>query len=129
MVRLIEKSLPVNAESEVVATMVTSMQTPVVKQTTTTTKPSPIPVMVYNLAQSKIQEILNPTRKFQEEESPFTPNHDNPPIMWQHEATATATSPPTGDDTPWSNITPVSINLFVTRASWPIPPDVNEVST
>ena len=48
--------------------------------------------MVYHLAQSKIQEIPNPTRKFQEEESPFTPNCDNPSMMQQPKATAAATS-------------------------------------
>ena len=53
-VRLDEMSLPTNTEPEVVATVVASTQMPAVKQTTTTAKPSPIPVMVYNLAQSKI---------------------------------------------------------------------------
>ena len=113
-VRLIEKSLPVNTESEAVATITTLMQMPVVVQTTTTTKPSPIPVMVYNLAQSKIHEIPNPARKFQEEESPFTPNCSNPPMVQQPKATATATStaPLTRDDTSWPNTMPASTNLL-----------------
>ena len=91
-VRLVEKSLPNNAESEAVATAATSTQMPVVKETTTTAKPSPIPMMVYNLDKSKIQEILNPTRLVQEEENPFTPNHSNPPMVQQSKATTTATS-------------------------------------
>ena len=68
-VRMFEKSLP---EPEAVATAAASTAL-VVKQTTTTTKPNPIPMMVYNHAQSKTQEVPNPTKKFQEEESPFTP--------------------------------------------------------
>ena len=39
-VRLVEKSLPVNTESEVVATVVTSTQMPVVKQTTLPPNPA-----------------------------------------------------------------------------------------
>ena len=78
-VRLIERSLPVNQEEEVVATVVTSTTTSVVKPKTT--KPSPIPLMVYNWAQSKIQEIPNLTRKFHEEESPFIPIHRIPPMV------------------------------------------------
>ena len=59
----------------------------VVKQTTTTAKPNLIPMMVYNLAQSKIQEVANPMKKFHEEESPFTPImaiplwHSNPRLL------------------------------------------------
>ena len=130
-VRLIETSLPVDAEPEVVATIATSLQTSVVKPTTTTTKPTPIPLTVYNLAQSKIQKISNPTRKFQEEESPFSPNHDNPPMSQQPKATTatTSTAPLTRDDTPWPNTMPALTNLFVARASWPIPPNVNKVPT
>ena len=131
MVRLIEKSLPVNAEPEAIATMVTSLQTSVVKPTTTTTKPSPIPLMVYNLAQTRIQEIPNPTRKFQEEESPFTPNCGNPPIVQQPKAAtnATFTAPPTRDDTSWPNTIAASMNLFVAMVSWSVPHNVNEVPT
>ena len=90
MVRLIEKSLLVNTEPDVVATTMTSTQTSVVKPTTTAAVPSPIPLTVYNLAQTKVQEIPNPTRKFQEEESPFTPNCRNTPMMQQQPKAATA---------------------------------------
>ena len=44
-------------------------------------------------------------------------------------ATATSTVPPTRDDTPWPNTMPASSSLFVARASWPIPPNVNEVAS
>ena len=90
-----------------------------------------ISAVVYNLAQSKIQKIPNPTRKFQEEESPFTPNCGNPPMVQQPMATATATStaPLTRDDTPWPNTMPASTNLFVAKASCPISPIVNDVPT
>ena len=129
MVRLIEKSLLVNTEPDVVATTMTSTQTSVVKPTTTAAVPSRIPLTVYNLAQTKVQEIPNPTRKFQEEESPFTPNCRNtsydaataqgcncchihhPTDLWWH---SMATHCPMA-----------STNLFVARAAWPILPNVN----
>ena len=102
-----------------------------VKPTITTAKPSPISVTVYNLAQSKIQEISNPTRRFQEEESPVTPNGNNPPMAQQPKATTaiTSTVPLTRDDTPWSNTLPASTNSFAARASWTIPPYMDEVPT
>ena len=131
-VRLVEKSLLVNPEPEVVATTATLTQTSVVKPTTTTAKHSLIPLMVYSLAQSKIQEIPNPTRKFQEEESPFTPNHGNTPVAQQQPKAkniATSTAPLTIDNTPWANTIQALKYLFVARASWPIPPNVNEVPT
>ena len=86
-------------------------------------------MMVYNLAQSKIQEIPNPTRKIQEEESPFTPDYSNPLMVQQPKATTAATSiaPLTRDDTPGPNTMPASTNLFVAKASWPIPPNMDEV--
>ena len=56
-----------------VTTMVTLTQMPVTKPATATTKPSLIPVTVYNLAQGKFKEIPYPTRKSQEEEGPSTP--------------------------------------------------------
>ena len=107
------------------------MQTSVVKPKTTTAKPSLIPLMVYNLAKSKVQEILNPTSKFQEEEIPSIPNHGNPPVAQQPKTTTTATftAPLTRDDTPWPNTILASTNLFVARVSWPNPPNVNEVPT
>ena len=75
-VRLIKKSLPVNTEPEVVATTTASTQKQVVKPKAAAAKPSPIPLTVYNLSRTKVQEIPNPTiRKFQEGEIPFTPNY------------------------------------------------------
>ena len=96
--------------------MATSTQTSAVKPAATTAYLILIPVTVYNLAQNKIQEIPNPVmRRFQGEENPFTPK-----------ATSTTMAPPTREDTSWSNTTPASNNLLVTRASWQIPP--NETS-
>ena len=79
--------------------------------------------MVYNFAQSKIQEIPIPTRKFHGGRTPFIANHGNPPMAQQSKATTTAssTAPPTRDDTLWPNTMPASTNLFVARVSWPIP--------
>ena len=42
---------------------------------------------------------------------------------------ATSTAPPTRDDTPWPSPKPASTNLFVARATWPIPLNVDEVPT
>ena len=108
--------------------MTASTPMSVVKQTTTTAKPSPIHVIVYNLAQGKIQEIPKPIKRIHEEGSPFTPNHGNPPMVQQPKAVAIATStaPLTRDDTPWPNTMPASTNLFVARVSWPIPPNMEE---
>ena len=125
-VRLIEQCLPinptfpVNLALTVVTTMVTSTQTSAVKLTATTANPTPLPVTIYNLAQSRIQEIHNPPiRKIQGEEGSSTPNSDNPPKVQQPQAATTATSPQT---TPWPNTMPTSTYLFVARATWPIPP-------
>ena len=76
-VRLIVQSFPFNQTLPIiptptaVTTTVTSTQTSAVKPTAITANPTPIPVTVYNLAQSRIQEIPNPPiRKFQEEGPP-----------------------------------------------------------
>ena len=115
-VRLVEKSLPVNTKPEAVATMVTSTQTQVVKPTATAAKPSPIPLTVNNLSQTKVQEIPNPTiRKFQEGGSPFTPNCINPPMAQQQPkapTTVTFTAPPTRDNTPWPN-TVLALKMYL----------------
>ena len=72
-------TVPINPTPLAITTTVTSTQTSAVKPATITANPTPIPVTVYNLAQSKIQEIPNiPMRKFQGEENPFTPSGDNP---------------------------------------------------
>ena len=111
--------------------MAASTPMSVLKPTTTTTKPSQIPVMVYNLAQGKFQEIPKLTRRLQEEEIPLTPNGHNPPMVQQPKAAtiATSTGPLTRDDTPWPNTMPSSTNLFVARASWPNPPNMDDVPT
>ena len=133
MVRLVEKSLPVNTEPEVVATTTASTQTSVVKPTATAARLNPIPLTAYDLSKTKAQEIPNPTRrKFQEGEGPFTPNCGNPPMEQQQpKATATTTfaASPTRDDTPWPNTVPASTHLFLARSSWPISPNGNEVPT
>ena len=118
--------LTVNTEPEAVATTATSTQTSVVKSTATAAKPSPISLTVYNLLQAKVQEIPNPTiRKFQDGESPFTPNHNNPPMaqeQFKATVTATFTALLTRDNNLWPNSVLASTNLFVARSSWPIPP-------
>ena len=92
-VRLVEKSLPVNTEPEVVVSTATSTQTSVVKPTATAARLNPIPLTVYDLSKTKAQEISNPTiRKFQEAEGPFNPNCGNPPMEQQQiKATSAAT--------------------------------------
>ena len=75
----VNQTLPVNPTPMVITTMATSTQMSAVKPAATTANPTPIPVTVYNLAQSRIQEISNPPiRKFQGEENPFTLNGYNP---------------------------------------------------
>ena len=107
--------------------MATSSKASVVQPAATATKL--IPLTVYNLAQNRVQEIPNPTGRFQEEEHPFTPNHGYPPMAQQPTTTTTFIAPTTKDDTPWPNTIPALTNLFVARAPWPIPPNVNEVPT
>ena len=127
-VRLIEQSLPINPTPTVVTTTAASTQMLAVKPTATTANPTPLPVTIYNLAQSRIQEIPNPSiRKFKGEEGPSTHNSDNPSKVLHPKATTTATAPQTREDIPWPNTMPVFTNLFVARASWPIPP--SETST
>ena len=79
-VRLIEKSLP---EPKAVATMAASTPTSVVGPTTTTTKPSPIPVD--GIQPGSGQNPRNPQshKKVPGRRSQFTLNCDNPPIA-QH---------------------------------------------
>ena len=101
-------------------TMTTLTQTPVAKPTTTITKS--IPVTVYNLAQGKFKEIPYPASKSQEKEGPSTSSGNNPLVEQQPEAAATATDLQNREDTPWPNTIPTSNNLFVGRASWPMPP-------
>ena len=97
-------TLAINPTPMVVTTMATSTQMSVVRPNATTANPTPIPVTVYNLAQSQIQEMANPPmRRFQGEEDPSTPSGDNPPKVQQPKATATATAPQTREDTPWPN--------------------------
>ena len=115
-------NMPINPTPTVVTTMATATQISAVKLAATTASPTPIPVTVYNPAQSKIQEIPNPPmRRFQGEENPFILNGDNSTKVQQPKATAIAAALQTRQDTPWPNTIPASINLFVTRVSWPIP--------
>ena len=53
-------TLAINPTPMVVTTMATSTQMSVVRPNATTANPTPIPVTVYNLAQSQIQEMANP---------------------------------------------------------------------
>ena len=103
-----------------VTTKVTLVQVPVAKPATTIVKS--IPVTVYNLAQGKFKEIPYPLRKSQEDEGPSTPSSNNPLVEQQSKAAATAKALLNREDNPWPNTMPVSDNLFVKRASWPIPP-------
>ena len=99
----------------VVTTMVTFAQMAVAKPATIITKS--IPVTVYNLAQ--VNSRKSPIQ--QEEEGPSTPSSNNPFVEQQPKAAATATAPQNREDTPWPNTVPAFDNLFVERASWPIP--------
>ena len=121
-------TMHVNPTTMTLTTMATSTEMSAVKLAATAANAIPIPVTVYNLAQSKIQEIPNlPMRRFQGEENPFTPNGDNSTKAQQPKATAIAAASQTRKDTPWPNAIPASTNLFVERTSWPIPP--SETST
>ena len=81
------------------------------KPTATTANLTPIPVTVYNLSQSRIQEIPNPPmRRFQGEEDPSTPNGNNPTKAQQPEAITTAKALQTREDTPCPNTMLVSSN-------------------
>ena len=85
-----------------------------IEPTATTANPTPIPVTVYNLAESKIQEIPNPPmRRFQGEEDPSTPSGDNSTKAQQPKVTAAVTAPQTREDTPWPNTMPASTNLLL----------------
>ena len=56
----VNPTLPVNPTPMAVITMATPTHTSAVKPIDTNANPTPIPVTVYNLAQSIIQEIPNP---------------------------------------------------------------------
>ena len=123
-VRLIEQALPinptlpVNPTSTVVTTMVPSTQTAAVKPTATTANPTPIPVTVYNQAQSRIQEIPNPPiRKFQGEEGPLSPNRDNPLQAQQPKTTTTATTLQTSDTLLFPSSTPIFLRLIISQVT------------
>ena len=115
------QSLPVNLTLStdptptLVTTVATLVQMPVVKPVTAIAKC--IPVTVCNLAQGKFKEIPYPVRKSQEEEGPSTPSSYNPLVEQQPKAAATAKQ----KEPPWPNTMSASNNLFVERASWPIP--------
>ena len=68
-------TLPAEPNPTVVNTMART-QMPVAKLAAMATMS--IPVTVYNLAQGKLQEILYPTGKPQEEEGPSVPSCNNP---------------------------------------------------
>ena len=86
----------------------TSTQTPVVNS---------IPVMVYNLAKGMFDGVPYPTERPQAEETPSLHNF-SPPAL---EAIPNATNFQVREDTPWPNTESASMNLFETRADWPIP--------
>ena len=116
--RLTTPTLPMNpiplAEpTPTVATSTVTTQTPVAKSAATT-----IPLTVYNLAEGQFKGIPYPITKFQEE-GPSTPSCNNPQEQ-QPEATIAAATPQSREDTPWPNTMPASINMFNTRALWPI---------
>ena len=76
-----------------------------------------IHVTVYNLAQGKFKGIPYPAGRPQVEENPAP--DCNPP---QPEAAPNAPTFQVREHTPWPNTVPASVNLFETRANWPIPP-------
>ena len=122
-------NLSANPTPTAVTITTTSSQMPVTKPATATSKSILIPVTAYNLAQAKFKVIPYPIRKSQEEEDPSTPSGNNAPKVQQSEAIITAAALWTREDTPWPNTIPVSTNLFVERALWPIPPYNDEVPT
>ena len=99
-----------------------------------TAKLTPMPLTVYNVPSTKIQEVPRSSmQKSQGGEIPLIPNLNNPmmeqqqtPLQPKASATASAATPLTRDDSPWSNAVLASTNLFVAR-SWPIPPNGNEI--
>ena len=103
-----------------VTTTVTLTQTPVAKLAPATTKSAH--VTVYNLVQDKFfKGVPYPVRKCQEEEGPSASSGNNPLEEQQPKSAATGTAPQNREDTPWPNTMPASDDLFVERASWPIP--------
>ena len=97
--------------------MATLTQIPVAKQATATAKS--IPVTVHNLAQGKFKGIPYAVRKSQEEEGPSAPSSNN--LLEEQQPKTAATAPQNREDTPRPNTMSASDNLFVERASWPIP--------
>ena len=139
-VRLIEKPLSKDGKPEATATTATATQTSMIKPTATSTKwpnakLTSIPLTVHNVPSAKIQEVPRSSMwKPQGGEVPLIPNPNNPlieqqptPLQPKAPATASAAIPPTRDDTPWPNTVLASINLFVGKSSWPIPPNGNEM--
>ena len=86
-------TLPSNPTPMAVTTMATSTQTSAVKSTATTANPTPIPVTLYNLAQSRIQEIPNPLMRRFQGEDPSTPSGDNPSKSQQNQSYSHCCSP------------------------------------
>ena len=138
-VRLIEKYLSLSSEPEAVATTATAMQTLMMKPTATSTKwptakLTPVPLTVYNLPSTKIQEVPSSSiQKPQGAEGPFIPNSNNAPLEQQPTsvepkapATALSAIPATRDVTPWPNTVPASKNLFVVK-SWLIHSNGSEI--
>ena len=120
----INPTFPTGPTLTVVTTTVTSAQTTVAKPATATAKSSLIPITIYNSAQGKFKGVHYPTRKLQEEQGPSSPSGNNPPEEQQPKAAATTTAPQYREDNPWPNTVPASTNLFVEKASWPIPPTI-----
>ena len=109
------QTLPVNLTPTVPTPTVatTSTQMPIVKSTATS-----IPVMVYNLAKGKIDGVPYPTERPQAEEIPSVHNFKPPPLE-------TIPNVPTfqvREDTTWPSTESASMNVFETRADWPILP-------
>ena len=109
-VRLIKKPPSHTTKPEATANTVTATQTSMMKPTATSTKwpTASIPLTVYNVPSTKIQEIPRYSmQKPQEEEVPLIPNPNNPPMEQQPTplqskapATASAVIPLTRDGTP-----------------------------
>ena len=74
-----------------------------------------IPMMMYNLAKGKFDEVPYSTGRPHNEGNPSVHNSNPPPLE-------DIPSAPVRQDTPWPSIESASKNLFKIRKYWPIPP-------
>ena len=111
-VRLIEKPLSPITKPKAIATTATSTKTLMTKPTATSTKwptakLTPIPLTIYKVPSTKIQEVPSSSMQKPQGEGLLIPIHNNPPMELQPaslepiaSATATSAIPQTRDATP-----------------------------